>query len=308
MNSKIFSFLLLALFLPLSMGIGIKSAEAAPFRVVLSANNTLNSVTIPYNTAATLRWYSNETTSCTASNGWSGAKSPVGGSQSTGNLISNRTYTLTCIGPGGTQSSSVTVAVAPRVVLSANNTLNYIAIPYNTAATLRWYSNNATSCSASGAWSGTKSPVGGSQSTGNITTGRDQRNIYTLTCTGPGGTQSTSVTIIAYAPFRVVLSANNTLNSITIPYNTSATLRWYSNETAGPYGICSAAGAWSGLKSQYGGSESTGKLTSTRTYYLDCGSNTGLGNNIRGIVSTSMTVFVGPPPLVQWPFSWEGHR
>ena len=149
-----------------------------------------------------MRWYSNGTLSptdeCIASGGWYGHRAQVGGSESTGNLTSARTYTLTCSGGSGgvgagLKESSVTVFVgppprvaAPAVSLSANPT----SVSYNRAATLSWSSTNATSCSASGGWSGAKA-TRGSQSTGNLTSNKT----FTLTCTGSGGSTSRSVTV-----------------------------------------------------------------------------------------------------------------
>lgn len=60
----------------------------------------------------------------------------------------------------------------------------------NGSATLNWSAANATSCSASGAWSGTKA-ISGSQSTGALTATRT----YNLSCTGTGGNASKSVTV-----------------------------------------------------------------------------------------------------------------
>jgi hypothetical protein len=55
---------------------------------------------------------------------------------------------------------------------------------------LTWTSSNATSCTASGAWSGTKA-VSGSASTGALSS----TSTYTLTCTGTGGSASQSATV-----------------------------------------------------------------------------------------------------------------
>jgi hypothetical protein len=58
------------------------------------------------------------------------------------------------------------------------------------SATISWNATNATSCTASGAWSGTK-PTSGSETVTPL-----QTSTYTLTCTDPyGGAQSQSVTI-----------------------------------------------------------------------------------------------------------------
>lgn len=60
------------------------------------------------------------------------------------------------------------------------------------SSTLTWSSTNATTCSASGAWSGTE-PTSGSLNTGALNT----NSTYSLTCTGTGGsaTGATSITV-----------------------------------------------------------------------------------------------------------------
>jgi hypothetical protein len=82
--------------------------------VDLEANGSDGSITIPYNSSATLTWTSQNATSCYASGDWSGSKS-LSGSQSTGNLTSSKTYTITCSGSGGSASDSVKVYVASQV-------------------------------------------------------------------------------------------------------------------------------------------------------------------------------------------------
>jgi len=168
--------------------------------VDIKANGSDGPITIRYNTAATLTWTSTNTTSCVASNGWSGAKALNNTSpgESTGNLTSSKTYTLTCTGTGGTATDSVTVNVEsrpplPTVDIKANGSDGPISIYYNTAATLTWTSTNATSCTASNGWSGAKALNNASpgESTGNLTTSKT----YTLTCTNSEGSASDSVTV-----------------------------------------------------------------------------------------------------------------
>ena len=101
------------------------------------------------------------TTACTAAGAWSGSE-PVNGSVATGNLTRSEIYSLTCTGPGGIATEVATVTVsgaAPAVMISANPS----AIVSGSATTLTWAATNATSCTASGGWSGAK-PVSGSQS------------------------------------------------------------------------------------------------------------------------------------------------
>ena len=71
---------------------------------------------------STLTWSSTNTTSCTASGGWSGSE-PVSGSMATSALTTITKYTITCTGPGGSASQSATVTVsatAPSVSIRAN--------------------------------------------------------------------------------------------------------------------------------------------------------------------------------------------
>ena len=79
----------------------------------------------------------------------------------------------------------------PTVSLSASPT----SVSAGQSSTLTWNSINATSCTASGAWSGDPG-VSGSKSTGAL----NQTSTYTLTCTGSGGSASQSATVTVSAP------------------------------------------------------------------------------------------------------------
>ncbi|MDP2930518.1 MAG: hypothetical protein Q8N56_02850, partial [bacterium] len=165
-----------------------------PPTVDIKANGSDGPVSIAYNQAATLTWASTNATSCVASGDWSGAKS-VSGSESTGNLTSNKSYTITCTGTGGTANDSVTVNVQtapPTVDLKANSSDGPITINYNTSALLSWTTtNNPTTCTAGSDWSGTKSVLSGSESTGLLTITKT----YSLTCSNTAGSASDSVLV-----------------------------------------------------------------------------------------------------------------
>jgi len=83
------------------------------------------------------------------------------------------------------QSESLTPA--PTVSLSANPT----SVTSGNASMLTWSSTNATSCIASGAWSGTQS-TSGSASTGGLMAAT---NTFILSCAGPGGATSQLATV-----------------------------------------------------------------------------------------------------------------
>jgi hypothetical protein len=78
---------------------------------------------------------------------------------------------------------------APAVTLSANPT----SVAAGSPTTLTWSSTNASSCTASGSWSGTQA-TGGTQS---VTPSAIGSYNYTLVCTGAGGSATASVTVSA---------------------------------------------------------------------------------------------------------------
>ena len=152
---------------------------------------TANPSSVASGAASTLSWTSTNATGCVAAGAWSGNKA-TNGSQSTGSVSSSSTYTLNCSGAGGSTSRSVTVTVAaaspaPSVTLSASPT----SVPSGGSSNLNWSSTNASSCTASGAWSGSRS-TSGTASTGALT---NASNLFTLSCSGPGGSTSRSATV-----------------------------------------------------------------------------------------------------------------
>jgi hypothetical protein len=79
-------------------------------------------------------------------------------------------------------------APGPTVSITANPT----SVAAGSTSTLNWSSTNATTCSASGGWSGTKG-TSGSASTGPV----NANTTYSLTCTGTGGSANGSATVMA---------------------------------------------------------------------------------------------------------------
>ena len=210
-----------------------------------------------------------------ASGAWSGSKA-LSGSQSTGALTANATYTLSCTGTGGSaaQTAMVSVrAIAPTVSLTASPELDH---PRQCRLPDLVSRLNATACTASGAWSGAKT-LSGSQSTGALTANAT----YTLTCTGRAGdaVQSATVTVASTPTATVSLSASPS----TIASGASSTLTWSSSNATS----CTASGAWTGSKAT-SGSQSTGTVKANATYSLTC---TGAG----GSATQSKTVSVTPP-------------
>ena len=91
-------------------------------------------------------------------------------------------------------SARVTVTGAspvPTLSLTANPT----SVTSGGASTLTWSSTNATSCTASGDWSGAKA-TSGNQSSGALTS----TGTFTLNCSGAGGSVTQSATVTVTGP------------------------------------------------------------------------------------------------------------
>src|SRR5271157_169345 len=105
------------------------TVTAAPPPPVPTVSLSANPTSVASGGSATLTWSSTNATSCTASNGWSGAEA-TSGTQSLNNLTATTTYTLTCTGAGGSANQSVTVTVVPP---PAGGTTSGIEPSFNTA-------------------------------------------------------------------------------------------------------------------------------------------------------------------------------
>jgi hypothetical protein len=135
-----------------------------------------------------LSWTSSNAQSCSVQGGgqsFPGATSPL----TTGPISQQTTFVLSCTNSVNASSSAqVTVGIVPTVTLTANPTT--VSEENNKGSTLSWSSTNATSCVASGAWSGTKA-LSGTFKTGTLLATKT----YVLTCTGSGGTASAKATV-----------------------------------------------------------------------------------------------------------------
>ena len=100
---------------------------------------------------------------------------------------------------------------SPSVSISASPT----SVTSGGGSTLTWSSNNATSCTASGNWSGSKA-TSGSQKITNITS----TSTNTLTCTGNGGSSSATVYILVtpYKPPTPTLKSTDLDLSMKFPF------------------------------------------------------------------------------------------
>ena len=243
----------------------------------IKANGSNGPITIPYNSSANLSWTSSNADSCYASNGWSGTKA-TSGSQSTGNLTSSRTYTITCQGSRGPASDSVVVNVESSktlsVALSANPNagcapLNNVSFTADVSGTAKGNVTYYFDCTNNGTWNRIYTSWGSSYTASKICSYPSVGN-YTarIQVEREGQLASTTRTINVYScteSSAVNIKANGSNGPITIPYNSSANLSWTSSNADS----CYASNGWSGTKAT-SGSQSTGNLTSSRTYTITC--------------------------------------
>jgi len=116
-----------------------------------------------------------------SSGGTSSSTSSSGSTSGSGGSTSGSGGSTSSSGSSGGGSTGVTIAVSPKTT-----TLGLTAM-------LSWSAANATSCTASGAWSGTQQ-VSGSRNVAPTVPGA---YTYSLSCTGPKGSDSSSATLSA---------------------------------------------------------------------------------------------------------------
>ena len=279
----------------ISNGVGGCTGTVCPVVTI-----TANPASVNLGGTSTLTWsVTNNPTSCTASDDWSGAKAPSG-TESTPKLTKSQTYrfTLTCKNATGTGFSTVSVGTVtqsggsgnviqrPQVSFAANPS----AIYAGDSSTLTWsVTNSPTSCTASGDWSGVK-PTSGPESTGTLTTARQYN--YTLSCSNSSGTSpDITIHVVVTNPppgFPIVTLAANPIGPI-LP-GASTTLSW--TTTNNPTS-CTASGDWSGVKPA-NGSFNTGALNTIRsyTYNISCVNSTATS------FDTSTILVLPDPPAI----------
>ncbi len=140
---------------------------------------------------ATLSWSAGDAKTCEASGGWSGTKE-ISGSETVGPLQQDTEFRLSCSGAGGGVSRQTTVTVTDGSSGEPVVTLRVDAeqVAVNGSATLTWSAENASSCTATGAWSGDR-PLSGTFGTGPLT----ETVSYGLSCSGANGNALASVTV-----------------------------------------------------------------------------------------------------------------
>jgi hypothetical protein len=227
--------------------------------------------------SAALTWSTTNATSCTASGAWSGGEGTSGTKSVTPTATGSLGYVLTCTGAGGSGNGTATLTVAapmPTVTIGVSPT----SITLGQSAMLTWSSTNATSCTASNAWTGSEA-VSGTLSETPTAAGTLS---YVLTCTGVGGSAHATATLTVTAP-KPTVTIGVAPTSITV--GQSATVTWSSTNATS----CTASGSWSGAEATSGTLSVTPTASGTASYALAC---TGAGGTANG--TAALTVSAAP--------------
>ncbi len=197
----------------LSVGSAIPPAPAVTFKV----NNTKETAaTTTYGGSASLTWSSLGARDCVASGDWSGTKGTSSGSLSVTNTniasgVTAKTYKLSCT--TGKRTITKTIRInedaqpAPTVSFYATydqgSALVGSTLHQGQSLHLTWSTTNASTCTASNAWSGPKATSGTLEVLSSNATVSNYDVTYTLTCANLSGrttAQSVTVTISTAVP------------------------------------------------------------------------------------------------------------
>ncbi|MFS2004160.1 DUF3443 family protein [Duganella sp. CT11-25] len=201
---------------------------------------------------------------------------------------------LSACGGGSSSSTATTAATMEAASAAATPVVSISATPTATTVgqviTLTWSVSNpsTTSCTASGAWSGTLATSG----TQTVTAGAAGTSFYTLTCGAVSNTTSVVVSTPPPSP-----TASLTLAPANINTAQTTVLSWSSANATG----CTASGAWSGAKASSGSVTITPTAAGNFTYSLACTGEGGTANasaalSVTAALSNSAAIIVDSGP------------
>ena len=169
----------------------------------------------------------------------------------------------------------------PTATLTSSETDIGEPIPPGHDVTLTWSSTHATSCTASGGWSGSLGPSGIQVVRLGVT------STYSISCSGRGGVATASVTVRVWYPPHVSITADRT----SVLPNTAVLLTWSAPDAK----TCRGVGGLSGTLPT-SGSQTSAPLTETTTFAIECSNPWGLAAN-----STVVTVAMPKFTVIELP-------
>jgi hypothetical protein len=246
---------------------------------------------VAYKGGTTLTWRAKDATSCTSSGDWISMSRGLSGSFAVSDLMSDKTYLLTCSGDGGEITQSVGVSVASPVVTAETFAVNTVT-------------TTSVSDTAQVVSQVTEQPVTPSRTLETLRESVTQNNIL------PERDPSIPLPIIINAEqptitIQTIRSPKKELFVTTPPPqpklrfymedkkitpNKPVTLVWKAENVSS----CEATGDWDGSKN-VAGTYTTEPITKSKNYNIVC---TGEGGSISSFVEINMTS--SPPPTLSF--------
>lgn len=210
----------------------------------------------PWDEPVELGWAADHAENCIASGDWTGARSTTG-SMVVGPfmLAGEFIFELTCSGPGGDITRALHVTTHEPLSISISGSPMYVAP--GESSQLQWSAVGATSCTASGSWSGDQ-PTSG---TTWFLVDAIAVYVFELTCSHGGPTRTATAWVVGSLP-RVSITA--TPHDVTL--HSRVSLTWNADHAS----ACIASGDWSGTKSVSGTTDITIDTLGNHTYTLTC--------------------------------------
>jgi hypothetical protein len=188
----------------------------------------------------------------------------------------------------GTLMALANTTMSLSAAASSPPTVNLRATPESVSSgassTLTWSSANATSCTASGEWTGTLA-TSGSRSTGAVSAD----TTFTVTCKGAGGTASRTLTVYLSDEMpQVTFTASPTK----VQQGGTAVLTWKASNAY----MCHGYGPWD-VSEPVEGSSTTNGLTATTTFILTCFNSSGAKTSAKATVTVVDSATAGTANL-----------
>lgn len=213
-----------------TIDIGASELRAPTPRVVL----TLDPAQVPLGESTTLTWSSTGADTCEArGEPWSGSRPTSGTEQWSSDVPHRPVFQLACTGDGVARGKSVELIVGE--VFPVEMSITPEAIADDQSATLTWSAPDATTCQASGAWSGEVAPSGSRVVSHPYVHGA---HTYALSCSSATGTGRASATVQAQPSPGVSID----ISPLGITAGETTTITWVSTNAV----RCWASGWWYG--------------------------------------------------------------
>jgi len=253
-----------------AVDIGAGEYVGPPPVVTLSSDK----LSIVMGESITLTWTSSGAVDCFADGAWSGARTLSGSQTVTPTQSGDLTYKVICRNASAARAGVVAVYMIPLPVITIS--LLHTTAPQSSFTQLNWSVTSASTCTASGAWTGNQSTSGLLA----ISAGPPGTYTYTLSCTGPSG--STTASAVLIVPERPTISF--VIDKPAIILGATSTLLWNATNATS----CLALNGWSGPR-MIAGTQVVGPLPVGRyDYVIEC-------HGPGGYSQATTTLTVRPP-------------